>query len=503
MDVKNEENELSPELLAFEAYLRKHEKSLKSTPVQLHNALQLLCDVVHKSYNGSMSSLLDRCAAANECSRFTRDLTEIVNTRGWKESTRKSYVGRLKVILSQHAGLPESFVCNIRVPLRAPVPFNKILGRKLGRHDARNEQESYTKQLLEKWVETLRAETKQTSPLTLRNTIGFIVNSCLPALGLRLDSWPENPCHVAEAAIQNDSEIFEKICGKPGESGSRGKAQWLTYFLKDILGIPGQVPRVYFAKFRRGRGVGEDDDDGDSFRACVGDVHRIKSDDLEKIYAAAKGHPRDELIFMLLLTTGLRVGGLVRIQVASVADVIDERYIVRTQGRTREKGDKAVSFFLSENVRSLIWAWLVEHRPGTLSPYLFPAKTGTGPMSTEAVRAAFSRLCRDAGVNGKEFHPHGLRHTCAHLLLEAGNPVDIVSKCLNHSSSQITEQVYLRENIQEICSRACIPWLQGERASEQKPKLPAFLSNAGPGASQPARKRQRLERKLHDIEMLG
>ena len=482
--------ELSHELLTFERHLWTQMDKLQMSMAQLHGVLRLLHGALTQAYDGSMEQLLKRSTEADECSRFAQALGHELAALAGSESTRKGIAARLKLVLS-FAGLPAQFVSRVRTPIRDAVEFNKILGKKYGRAQARNAHEAAIKKLLEGWIDILHSETKQTSPLTLRNTMSFVVNSCLPAFDLSLEAWPCAPREAIQAGLAQNPDVVRDLCGPPGSQGARTKAQWLTYFLRDIMDLPGAVPLSYFSKRR----VRDDTDDPNR-----GDVHRIQSADLEKIYEVAKQNVKDELLFLLLLTTALRVGGLVRIHLSSVADVVSGQYRVRTQGRTREKGNKLVSFMLSGRVQALIHSWLTDHRPASPSPYLFPAKAGSGPVSTEAVRGAFSRLCRAAGLQGKEFHCHGVRHTTAHLLLEAGNSVDVVSKCLNHSSSQITEQVYLKENIQEICSRASIPWLQGEQAAPP-PRMPSFLA-AAPGESHTTRKKKRIEKNLASLDML-
>ena len=128
-----------------------------------------------------------------------------------------------------------------------------------------------------------------------------------------------------------------------------------------------------------------------------------------------------------------------------MANIENNSYKVKAQGRTKEKGNKWVNFALTTAVQGKLTDWLTSHRPANPSPYLFPGSVD-GHMSTDAIRDTFKRLCIAAGLHGKEFHPHALRHTYAHLLLETGNSVDIVAKCLNHSNSKVTEQFYLKEN---------------------------------------------------------
>jgi integrase len=52
----------------------------------------------------------------------------------------------------------------------------------------------------------------------------------------------------------------------------------------------------------------------------------------------------------------------------------------------------------------------------------------------------FSRLIKAAKVKRITFH--GMRHTCATLLLQAGEPVHVVSKRLGHARVEITLNTY-------------------------------------------------------------
>jgi integrase len=51
----------------------------------------------------------------------------------------------------------------------------------------------------------------------------------------------------------------------------------------------------------------------------------------------------------------------------------------------------------------------------------------------------YAKLIKAAGVKRIKFH--GLRHTCATLLLAAGHPVHVVSERLGHSTVSMTLQV--------------------------------------------------------------
>ena len=158
-------------------------------------------------------------------------------------------------------------------------------------------------------------------------------------------------------------------------------------------------------------------------------------------------------------------------------------------------------------VKFLIEEWLRCHRPADDGPFLFPGKSQGGHISTDCIRMRFKRLCQECGLEGREFHPHGLRHTNAHILLECGNSVEAVSKCLNHSNSSVTQKFYLSESAAEVQSRCNIPWAHVESEAERRQRaidsLPQFLKDgvaSGSSKAQPSstdretKKRRRAEK---------
>ena len=62
------------------------------------------------------------------------------------------------------------------------------------------------------------------------------------------------------------------------------------------------------------------------------------------------------------------------------------------------------------------------------------------PVNPSNVRRSFDRLAAQAGL--PRITPHGLRHSCASLLMQAGVPVKAISERLGHSSVNITLNVY-------------------------------------------------------------
>ncbi len=84
-----------------------------------------------------------------------------------------------------------------------------------------------------------------------------------------------------------------------------------------------------------------------------------------------------------------------------------------------------------------------------------------GQPITTLSESYYQRVVKAAGVKAIKFH--GLRHTCATLLLSAGVPVHIVAQRLGHAQASMTLEVYAH----------ALPNLQQDAAS----KLGAILAN--------------------------
>ena len=64
------------------------------------------------------------------------------------------------------------------------------------------------------------------------------------------------------------------------------------------------------------------------------------------------------------------------------------------------------------------------------------------PLSMRQVGTLLKKYARRAGLDAKKIHVHSLRHTAAHLRLEAGDSLQDISELLCHSSLAVT-QIYV------------------------------------------------------------
>lgn len=64
------------------------------------------------------------------------------------------------------------------------------------------------------------------------------------------------------------------------------------------------------------------------------------------------------------------------------------------------------------------------------------------PVSNNSISCLMKNTAKTAGIQ-KHIHPHIFRHTHASLLAEASIPLEVISKRLGHSTSEITKKIYL------------------------------------------------------------
>jgi len=427
---------------------------------QINMAFDLLKHVLFRMYKStSFSTLITRSTLISESDIFSKHTREIVRDMKWANKTNLAIFSILKGIL-KCTSIDPFFINRISVvfPTVYPISHPFHILPSAYKHLDTNSPERI---LMLKWIDIIKETTKNKSPISIKNMLYFFT-SLLPVFGLEdLSKWDDD---ISRTAVEErlDAECITNICDTNNK-----KKLWLKIFCLHIVKANISDQTLFSRAARRTI-------DAESVFSETRDTHRISVAELETLYGEAKKNLRDELIFLMLLTTGMRVGGLVNIRLEHVADVNDKGVEVKTCGRTLEKGNKWFTFVMNDRVRELVKEWIIKERH-TTSPYLFSSKCGSMPyVSRCTIRAIFKRLCDRVGLSGSHLHPHALRHTYAHMLLESGNSIDIISKLIGHSNSLTTESFYLKESAVEVANRANIPWLS--KAKPEK-KIPDFLMN--------------------------
>ena len=143
--------------------------------------------------------------------------------------------------------------------------------------------------------------------------------------------------------------------------------------------------------------------------------------------------PRDRLIFLLMLRSGLRVQEVAGLERRD-CDLLRRRLIVRQAKNRRER-----IAYLSQDTIEALQAYLCQ-RPATATDQpLLLGRKGRSKMKGLTVRAIEKLMERYRNQVGLSIHCHQLRHTFASDLLTAGADLVVVQDLLGHRQVQTTE----------------------------------------------------------------
>jgi site-specific recombinase XerD len=152
--------------------------------------------------------------------------------------------------------------------------------------------------------------------------------------------------------------------------------------------------------------------------------------EVESLIEAVR-HPSSRALIMLLYSSGLRVGEVVRLR---PEDIDRDRRLVRVRaGKGRKDRYTLLSHRALEAVNRHL---LFQNRAG--ERWLFPGPRKGRHVSTRSVQKMVARARLRAGIK-KRVTPHTLRHSFATHLLEAGTDLRYIQELLGHSSSRTTE----------------------------------------------------------------
>jgi site-specific recombinase XerD len=142
---------------------------------------------------------------------------------------------------------------------------------------------------------------------------------------------------------------------------------------------------------------------------------------------------RDRVMFTLLLQTGIRLGGLVKLKVMDVR--LGERTL-----RVHGKGGIERSVYLTTKLRRVLKPYIARMNLRPDDP-LFPSRSG-GPLGRRQVQLRFHHWLKMAGIK-RHLTVHSLRHTVAMNLYRQSGDLRLVQTALGHRHISTTE-IYAR-----------------------------------------------------------
>ncbi|HSL87384.1 MAG TPA: site-specific integrase [Bacteroidales bacterium] len=141
---------------------------------------------------------------------------------------------------------------------------------------------------------------------------------------------------------------------------------------------------------------------------------------------------RDKALILLLLRTGMRIGELLNVVVSDIQ--LPERKILLYLG---EKNYEGRIVYYSEDAEKALKDWLDIR--DTNRRYLIYSRTRQN-MSYVTAWAVFKQAIEAAGLSGKGYSLHSLRHTFATDMLNAGLRLEVLQQLLGHRSIEITRR---------------------------------------------------------------
>jgi type 1 fimbriae regulatory protein FimB/type 1 fimbriae regulatory protein FimE len=162
----------------------------------------------------------------------------------------------------------------------------------------------------------------------------------------------------------------------------------------------------------------------------VGARKYLTEDQLGKLIAAAKhgrhGH-RDATLVLLMARHGLRVTEAIDLHWSQVDFAKGHLHVKRLKG-----GLKSVHTVQGDELRALR---KLQRDQEPKSAFVFTSERG-GPMTRSNVAKMIEAAGERAGL--PHVHPHVLRHTCGHLLADAGHDTRRLQLWLGHSDIKHT-----------------------------------------------------------------
>jgi integrase/recombinase XerC len=172
----------------------------------------------------------------------------------------------------------------------------------------------------------------------------------------------------------------------------------------------------------------------------------LSADSAQQLLLVSKeGSPsdvRDQAMFELLYSSGLRLGELIALN-------IDDGRLDLRQGEVTVtgKGSKTRTVPVGRQAREALAAWLAARSAAPGEKALFTGARGRR-ISAGTVGARLKQWARRRSLR-EHVHPHMLRHSCATHVLQSSQDLRAVQEMLGHASISTT-QVYTHLDYQAL-----------------------------------------------------
>jgi integrase len=166
---------------------------------------------------------------------------------------------------------------------------------------------------------------------------------------------------------------------------------------------------------------------------------------IEEIKKKLSSHPRNYLLFVMGLNTGLRISDMLRLK---VEDVRDKTHISLKESKTR----KVKKFLINQSLRAELNIYIQDMES---SYYLFNSERHTNKaISRSMVHRILKAVSKEVGLT--EVSCHSLRKSFGFHFYQKTKDLALLQDLFNHSSPKITmhyiglNQEYMDEAIKDF-----------------------------------------------------
>lgn len=155
----------------------------------------------------------------------------------------------------------------------------------------------------------------------------------------------------------------------------------------------------------------------------------FSAEEVQALFKAAFGHPRDVMVMSLLHDTGMRVSSVAAMRRSHLHELDGKLYCVL---KVKKKGRVEVQ--IPDDSRIMLLDWLARHN----DEWVFPLPRKKGHITRGAIHHMVEHYGKMAGI--KDAHPHRFRATFITAALDAGVPLNDVQAAVHHSDPKTTQR---------------------------------------------------------------
>lgn len=157
----------------------------------------------------------------------------------------------------------------------------------------------------------------------------------------------------------------------------------------------------------------------------------INPQDVQRLLSVIED-TQDRALILVLLRTGIRIGEALSLTLNDLD--VKERKIHLYEG---EKNNLGRVVYLSDDAIFALKRWLRERKEN--KEVVFYTRGHSG-VSYSTARGRFVKYLQKAGLEGKNYTVHCLRHTFASELLNAGLRLECLQQLLGHQDIEVTRR---------------------------------------------------------------